>query len=189
MRNRVILTTALLVASLILFSDVRLISAHGEPEKVVEGKYVVSLALMPQGKEMSLRFFFRDFKTGQRLLVPISFQIKIRDPQTEKFVFESLNLRATNGVGDLIYSFSLAGFYEIFLEFEKTDEPRKIYRPEDWYVWVPAGQAAEAHGYYGIIVISGLLAAISGMAWRSRRKGNREKGIHGALLGRSFDES
>ncbi len=169
MRNRVILATALLVASLILFSDVRLISAHGEPEKVVEG--------------------FRDFKTGQRLLVPISFQIRIRDPQTEKFVFESLNLRATNGVGDLIYSFSLAGFYEIFLAFEKTDEPRKIYRPEDWYVWVPAGQADEAHGYYGIIVISGLLAAISGMAWRSRRKGNREKGIHGALLGRSFDES
>ena len=189
MRNRVILATALLVASLILFSDVRLISAHGEPEKVVEGKYVVSLALMPQGKEMSLRFFFRDFKTGQRLLVPISFQIKIRDPQTEKFVFESLNLRATNGVGDLIYSFSLAGFYEIFLEFEKTDEPRKIYRPEDWYVWVPAGQADEAHGHYGIIAISALLVAIFGTVWWSRKKRNREKGIHGALLGRSFDES
>jgi hypothetical protein len=189
MRDRVISTAVLLVALLILFSAIPSIWAHGEPEKVVEGKYVVSLALTPQGKEMSLRFFFRDFKTGQRFPAPISFQVKIRDPQTEKLVFESLNLRATNGVGDLVYPFSLDGFYEVFLEFEKADEPGKIYRPEDWYVWVPAGQADEAHGYYGIIVISGLLAAISGMAWRSRRKGNREKGIHGASLGRSFDES
>ena len=186
MRNRVILATALLVASLILFSDVRLISAHGEPEKVVEGKYVVSLALMPQGKEMSLRFFFRDFKTGHRLLVPISFHVKIRDPEAQKFIFESPNLRANKGVGDFAYQFSLDGFYEVFLQFEKADEPGKIYRPEDWYVWVPAGQAAEAHGYYGIIAISGLLVAISGIAWRSRRKRNREKGIHGASLSKEL---
>ena len=189
MRNRVIPATALLVASLILFSDVRLISAHGEPEKVVEGKYVVSLALMPQGKEMSLRFFFRDFKTGQRFLEPISFQIKIRDPQAQKFVFESVHMRAANGVGDFTYQFSLDGFYEIFLEFEKTDEPGKIYRPEDWYVWVPAGRSAEAHEHYGIIAISALLVAIFGTVWWSRKKRNREKGIHGASLGRSFDES
>jgi hypothetical protein len=185
-RDWVIRAAALLVASLILFSDIRLIWAHGEPEKVIEGKYVVSLVLVPHGAEMSLRFFFRDFKTGQRLLVPISFQIKIRDPHAQKFVFESPNLRATNGVGDLIYSFSLAGFYEIFLEFEKTDEPGKIYRPEDWYAWVPAEQADEAHGYYRIIAISGLLVAISGMAWWSRKKRNRGKGIHSASLSKEL---
>jgi hypothetical protein len=81
-RNRVISAAALLLASLILFTDIRIVRANGEPEKVVEGKYVVSLVLIPRGEEMSLRFFFRDFRTGQRLLVPISFKIKIRDYQT-----------------------------------------------------------------------------------------------------------
>ncbi|HEY2920309.1 MAG TPA: hypothetical protein VGK77_15100 [Candidatus Binatia bacterium] len=180
MRDRVISAAVLLVASLILFSDIRLMWANGEPEKVVEGKYVVSLVLVPQGEEMSLRFFFRDFKTGERLLVPISFQIKIRDHQAQKFVFESPNLRASNGVGELAHQFSVDGFYEVFLEFEKADELGKIYRPDDWYLWVPAGQAAETHGYYGIIAISGLLVTISGVAWWSRRKRNRGKRIHGA---------
>lgn len=186
MRNRVISAAALLLASLILFTDIRIVRANGEPEKVVEGKYVVSLVLIPRGEEMSLRFFFRDFKTGQRLLVPISFQIKIRDPQARKFVFESPNLRARNGVGDLIYQFYLDGFYEVFLEFEKADEPGKIYRPDDWYLWIPAGHAAEAHGYYGIIAISALLVAISGMAWWSRKKRNRGKGIHSASLSKEL---
>ena len=186
MRDRVISAAVLLVAPLILFSDIRLIWAHGEPEKVIEGKYVASLVLVPQGAEMSLRFFFRDFKTGQRLLVPISFQIKIRDPRAQKFVFESPSMRARNGVGDLIYQFSLDGFYEVFLEFEKADEPGKIYRPDDWYLWIPAGHAAEAHGYYGIIAVSALLVAISGMAWWSRKKRNRGKGIHSTSLSKEL---
>jgi hypothetical protein len=185
-RDGVIFAAVLLVAPLILFSDIRLIWAHGEPEKVIEGKYVVSLVLVPQDAKMSLRFFFRDFKTGQRLLVPISFQIKIRDPQAQKFVFESPNLRARNGVGDLIYQFYLDGFYEVFLEFEKADEPGKIYRPDDWYLWIPAGHAAEAHRYYGIIAISALLVAISGMAWWSRKKKHRGKGSHSASLSKEL---
>jgi hypothetical protein len=185
-RDWVIRAAALLVASLILFSDIRLIWAHGEPEKVIEGKYVVSLVLVPQDAKMSLRFFFRDFKTGQRLLAPISFQIKIRDPQAQKFVFESPNLRARNGVGDLIYQFYLDGFYEVFLEFEKADEPGKIYRPDDWYLWIPAGHAAEAQGYYGIIAISALLVAISGTVWWSRKKRNRGKGIHSTSLSKEL---
>jgi len=184
--DRIISVAVLLVASMILCSDIRLLWAHGEPEKVVEGKYVISLMLVPQGEEMSLRFFFRDFQTGQRLLVPISFHIKIRDHQAQKFVFESPNIRASNGVGELVYQFSLDGFYEVFLEFEKADELGKIYRPDDWYVWVPAGQTAEAHGYYGIIAISGLLVAISGMAWWSRRKRNRGKRIHGASVSKEL---
>jgi hypothetical protein len=179
-------TAVLLIGSLILFSDIRLILANGEPEKVVEGKYVVSLVLVPQGEEMSLRFFFRDFKTGERLLVPISFQIKIRDHQAQKFVFESPNIQASNGVGELVYQFSPDGFYEVFLEFEKADELGKIYRPDDWYLWIPAGQAAQAHGYYGIIAISGLLVAISWMAWWSRRKRNRDKRILGASLSKGL---
>jgi hypothetical protein len=181
-RDRVISAAALLVASLILFSDIRLVCANGEPEKVVEGKYVVSLVLVSLGEEMSLRFFFRDFKTGRRLLVPISFHVKIRDPEAQKFIFETSNLRANNGVGDFAYQFSLDGFYEVFLEFEKADELGKIYRPDDWYLWVPAGQAAEAHGYYEIIALSGLLAAVSAMALWSRRKRDRRKRIHGASL-------
>ena len=186
MRGRMISTAVLLIGLLILFSDIRLILANGEPEKVVEGKYVVSLVLVPQGEEMSLRFFFRDFKTGERLLVPISFQIKIRDHQAQKFVFESPNIQASNGVGELVYQFSLDGFYEVFLEFEKADELGKIYRPDDWYLWIPAGQAAQAHGYYGIIAISGLLVAISWMAWWSRRKRNRDKRILGASLSKGL---
>jgi len=185
-RGRMISTAVLLIGSLILFSDIRLILANGEPEKVVEGKYVVSLVLVPQGEEMSLRFFFRDFKTGERLLVPISFQIKIRDHQAQKFVFESPNIQASNGVGELVYQFSPDGFYEVFLEFEKADELGKIYRPDDWYLWIPAGQAAQAHGYYGIIAISGLLVAISWMAWWSRRKRNRDKRILGASLSKGL---
>jgi hypothetical protein len=184
--NRMISALVLLVASLILLLGTRLVRAHGEPDKVVEGKYVVSLVLIPRGEEMSLRFFFRDFETGRKLLVPISFKIKIRDHQTRNFIFESPNMRAGNGVGDLIYQFSLDGFYEVFLQFEKADEPGKIYRPEDWYLWVPAGHAAEAHGYYGIIAISGLLVAISGMAWWSWKKRNRGKGIHDASLSKEL---
>jgi len=163
-----------------------LLWAHGEPEKVVEGKYVISLMLVPQGEEMSLRFFFRDFQTGQRLLVPISFHIRIRDYQAQKFVFESPTIRASNGVGELVYQFSRDRFYEVFLEFETADKLGTIYRPEDWYLWVPAGHAAEAPGYYGIIAISGLLMAISGMAWWSRRKRKRGKGIHGASLSKEL---
>ena len=134
MRDRIISAAVLLAASMILFSDIRLLWAHGEPEKVVEGKYVVSLMLVPQGEGMSLQFFFRDFKTGQRLLVPISFHIKIRDYQAQKFVFASPTIRASNGVGAVVYQFSRDGFYEVFLEFDTADKLGTIYRPEDWYL-------------------------------------------------------
>ena len=174
MRDRVIPAAALLVASLILFSDIRLIWAHGEPEKVVEGKYVVSLVLVPQGEEMSLRFFFRDFKTGHRLLVPISFHVKIRDPEAQKFIFESPNLRANKGVGDFGYQFSLDGFYEVFLQFEKTDEPGKIYRPEDWYLWIPARPDRGQGVPWTALAV--LVVALATVWWWRRTAVRRQRG-------------
>jgi hypothetical protein len=137
--------------------------------------------LVPRAGRTTLRFFFRDFKTGRKLVAPISFDVKIRDERTRKFIFESPNIRAGDGVGEWVYSFPADGFYEVFLEFEKADEPGRIYRPDDWYLWIAAGRSAQGDGYYyGVIAVCGLLAAMSGMAWWSRRKGNGGKRIHGA---------
>src|SRR5438094_2977996 len=46
--------------------------AHGGPEKVVDGRFVVTLALAPTVGGTRLQFFFRDFASGRLVTEPVS---------------------------------------------------------------------------------------------------------------------
>ena len=48
--------------------------AHGSPEKVIDERFVVTVALAPDGDFTRLRFFFRDFRTGRGLTEPMLFE-------------------------------------------------------------------------------------------------------------------
>ncbi len=186
MPSRAIISAVLLTGSLILVSGPPFAAAHGGPEKVVDHKYVVSLMLLPAGDAARLRFFFRDFKTGRRLAERVFFRVRIRDEKSGDFLLASPLLSAQDGAGDWLGRFPRDGFYEVFLEFEKSGEPGKIYRPDDWYLWIAAGPGAGAGGAFAMLALSGLLAAGSGIAWRWHGKRNRAGAAHGAAAAKGL---
>ena len=56
--------------------------AHGGPEKVIDERFVVTVALAPDGDLTRLRFFFRDFRTGRGLTEPMSVRVRIAEDDT-----------------------------------------------------------------------------------------------------------
>ena len=154
------------------------VADHATPERVVEGKYVVVLLLTPQGEAMRMRFLFRDIKTGRNLLVPIVFRFTIKEKGLEVPVYKSTDMSTENAIGEFVYKFPRGGLYEIVLEFEKADELEKVYRPDDWSIWVP-GQTYNPFGRYpiGFAEIAGFIAFFTallifvGSIWWKKKKG------------------
>lgn len=106
--------------------------AHGEPQQTVDGKYRITMTIIAEGNETRMRFFFDDISGGR--IQSVNFTVKIKE-EDGLFIHESSVLHASEGIGDFVYTFPKAGFYEIFLSFEKFDEPGKVYTPEDWRIW------------------------------------------------------
>ena len=149
--------------------------AHGGPEKVVEGRFVVTVALAPDGDLTRLRFFFRDFQTGRGLTVPMSVRVRIAEDETLTPLHET-KAAAVGGRADVLYQFPQDGFYEVVLEFSLDGEPERVYRPEDWRIWVGPPQELDGRTWAWVTVTSALLTVVvvaSLKSQRSERGGER----------------
>ena len=109
--------------------------AHGSPEKVIDERFVVTVALAPDGDFTRLRFFFRDFRTGRGLTEPMSVRVRIAEDETLTPLHEG-RADLTGSWADMLYQFPHDGFYEVLVEFSLDREPARVYRPEDWRIWV-----------------------------------------------------
>lgn len=150
--------------------------ANGEPEKVVDGRYVVRLVLVPERDAMSFRFSFREFRTGRSLTGPIAYRVKLREGHGGRVLFESPELQTTTSVAEVRYRVPRDGFYETFLEFRRPGVAGAVYKPDDWYVWIPASMdRAPRVPWTGL----GLLAAVLvGVWWWRRHAVRHQRGGH-----------
>jgi len=148
--------------------------AHGGPHKVVDGRVVISLVLVPRDEALALRFAFGDVRSGQPLSAPVVFRVMIREDQGGQWSFESPRMETTGGTGELVHRFPRDGFYEVFLEFERGDEPGRIYRPEDWRVWI--GSRGDSARPWVVASLELILVASAALCWWQRQRGVRRRG-------------
>jgi hypothetical protein len=157
----------------VLLATARLASAHGVPEKVVDD-VVVSLVLVPVHETTTLRFFFRDRRSGGPIAVPIAFRVRLRDEGAGAQIEESPPLTTTTGTGEFVPRAPHAGLHEVVLEFERADRPGRIYRPEDWLLEM--GGPGTARPVPGGWVLAVGLAILVGGGWRRRWIRRRRSG-------------
>ncbi len=150
---------------------------HSGPERVVENKYVVILLLNPKREQMLFRFIFRDIHTGRNLLTPVTFNFSVED-EGGGLAVKNIGIKTEKGTAEFLHEFQKGGIYKVSLEFEKADEPGKVYRPENWSIWVP-GQTYNPFGRYpvGFAEIAGFsalflaLLVFLGSIWWQKKKG------------------
>jgi hypothetical protein len=158
-----------LIAGLVIGAGhVPMARAHGEPEKVVDGRMSVSLALAPAEQGTRLRFLFSDIRTWRLLDTPLTLSLTVRDPRTGAGGVVQSGVRVRGGVLDTTHTFAGPGPWEVLVEFERDDDtPRRTYRPEDWLV-VPPGSEPVSWG--GVAGLAGVLGALTvGLLYVSRR--------------------
>jgi hypothetical protein len=151
------------------------VRANGEPEKVVDGRYVVSLVLVPDRDAMRFRFAFRDFRTGKPLAGPIAYHVTIRDGHGGAVIYETPELVTASSAAEVRYRVPRDGFYETVLEFRHPAVGGSVYRPEDWYLWIPAGtDRGQGVPWTALAVLALVLACV--WWWRTavrRQRGGR----------------
>jgi hypothetical protein len=139
--------------------------------KVIEDRFVVTVALWPAAESTRLRFFVRDFHTGQAPAEALSFRARILDDRSRAMVCEGASAPVQDGEANLLCRFPSDGFYEVFLQFWRDGEPARVYEPEDWRVWI--GEAGSA-GWVSTVVV-GMAAVTIVMlgvsSWRRRGDG------------------
>ena len=149
--------------------------AHGGPEKVIDGRYVITVALAPDGELTRLRFFFRDFRTGRGLTDPMSVRVRIAEDETLTPLHDT-RAAAVGGRADVLYQFSHDGFYEVVLEFSLDSEPGRVYRPEDWRIWVGPPQEVDGRTWAWVTVTSALLTVVVVASLKGHRRERRGAG-------------
>lgn len=136
---------------------------HQGPERIVEGKYAVTLSIVPEvDGSLTFKFFFNDAETGQKVS-DVSPIVSISAQSGEK-VIDRKPLAVENGVAGFNYAFSASGLYDISMEFYQNSDPQKIYTPEQWSVWLPGKSGAPIGSSYqiGLSEIAGF--SLAGLA-------------------------
>ena len=145
--------------------------AHGGPVKVIEERFVVTVALWPAAETTRLRFFVRDFRSGQAPAEALSFRARILEDRSRAVVCEGATAPVQDGEANLLCRLPGDGFYEVFLQFWRDGEPARVYEPEDWRVWI--GEAGSA-GWVSTAVVgtAAVTIVILGVSsWRRRGDG------------------
>src|SRR6266851_5038144 len=140
-----LLLAALLLAALAGVGTEAL--AHGGPVKVIEERFVVTVALWPAAETTRLRFFVRDFRSGQAPAEALSFRARILEDRSRAVVCEGATAPVQDG------------------------EAARVYEPEDWRVWI--GEAGSA-GWVSTAVVgtAAVTIVILGVSsWRRRGDG------------------
>jgi len=164
-----LLRAALLLAALAGVGTEAL--AHGGPVKVIEDRFVVTVALWPAAETTRLRFFVRDFRSGQAPAEALSFRARILEDRSRAVVCEGATAPVQDGEANLLCRLPGDGFYEVFLQFWRDGEPARVYEPEDWRVWI--GEAGSA-GWVSTAVVgtAAVTIVILGVSsWRRRNDG------------------
>jgi hypothetical protein len=146
--------------------------AHGGTEKVVDDRFVVTAVLVPIGDATLLRFFFRDFQSGQRSPEALSARVRVLDDRSGAVVCESPVASVSDGWAQVVCRFSAAGFHEVFLQFWVDGEVTRVYKPEDWRVWI--GDAGGSGTWVSRVVVGAAAVTIAMMGvstWRRRADG------------------
>jgi len=133
--------------------------AHGGPEKVIDERFVVTVALAPDGDLTRLRFFFRDFQTGRGLTEPMSVRVRIAEDEAPT-PLHAQRAAVVGSWADVLYQFPHDGFYEVVLEFSLDGEPARVYRPEDWRIWVGKPRGLDSRTWAGVAATSALVTMV-----------------------------
>ena len=142
------------------------VRAHGEPEKVVDGRYVVSLVLVPDRDATRFRFAFRDFRTGKLVVEPIEYYVTIREGEGGEAIYETPELLTATGAAEVRYRVPRDGFYETVLEFRHSAGRGTLHRPEDWYLWIPARPDRGLGTLWTVLAV--LVLALASVWWWRR---------------------
>ncbi len=142
--------------------------AHGAPEKVIDERFVVTVALAPDGDLTRLRFFIRDFRSGRGLTEPMSVRVRIAEDETPTLLHDS-RTAVVGSWADVFYQFPHDGFYEVVLEFSLDSEPARVYRPEDWRIWVGKPRALDGRTWAWVTAMSALLTVVVVISLRCQR--------------------
>jgi hypothetical protein len=165
-----LLLAALLLAALAGVGTEAL--AHGGPVKVIEERFVVTVALWPAAETTRLRFFVRDFRSGRAPAEALSFRARILEERSRAVICEGASASVEDGEANLLCRLPRDGFYEVFLQFWQDGEPARVYEPEDWRVWI--GEAGGSAGWVSTVVVgtAAMTIAILGVSsWRRRGDG------------------
>lgn len=161
----------LLLAAVLLVLLTTEALAHGGPVKVIEDRFVVTVALWPTAETTRLRFFVRDFRSGQAPAEALSFRARILEDRSRAVVCEGPTAAVQDGEANLLCRLPRDGFYEVFLQFWRDGEPARVYEPEDWRVWI--GEAGGA-GWVSTVVVGTAAVTIVMLgvsSWRRRGDG------------------
>lgn len=170
------------IVSLTVFLGIALagfVFANGGDQRIVEGKYFISLSRAPftprVGVKTSFLASFVDLKTGslvsEDLIVKVRIS-KLGDAPKGNFVFVEDNIHVTGGVLELPYTFTDSGLHEIFFDFVIASNPGKIYEAPDFLIDVQKPVAPEKSNYI-ILFLTAVAGFILGFFGRNLiHKGN-----------------
>lgn len=164
-----------LIAALLLAAAADSARAHGGPEKVIDRRFVVSVALAPAEDATRLRFSLRDFRSGQPLTEAVSYRVRIVPEHAPGARHETPPASFASGRSDVVYRFPGDGFYEVFLEFWLDGEPAQVYRPEDWRIWI--GTTAGGIETWLPVGVAGTAALVTAVVGMSRKRRRRDEGV------------
>lgn len=149
-------------------------SANGGNQRVVEGKYIVQISQAPlapyAGEKVAMLVSFFDIAKDSLILTPINARLRIAAKAGEE-VLPWTPLEVDGGIAEFSYTYAQSGFYEIFVEFERLEEPGKKYQVPDFLLDVKPQPAAGAPSWIPLVLLGtaivGLLAGfIAGRATR-----------------------
>lgn len=125
--------------------------ANGGNIRIAGGKYLVNISSAPVtpvvGEKVAMLISFADIAKNELLKQNIRVWIEIRLKAMEEVVFPQQEFLAENGVLEFQFIYPAAGLHELFVRFEKPDEPGKRYETEDFLIDVqPAQSAGEQRG-------------------------------------------
>jgi len=135
--------------------------ANGGNIRIAEGKYLVNISSSPvtpiAGKKVAMLISFADVQKNELIAQDIRVWIEIRNKATQKVLFPPTEFLAERGVLEFSFTYPEAGLHELFIRFEKPDEPGKVYESEDFLVDVQESTASNNRGIGFHFVFGALL--------------------------------
>lgn len=136
--NLVKLLIPFLTLSIIAVVSGRVVLANGGDVRIAEGRYVVNISKTPltpvAGKLQKMLISFGDLVEDALVDQDIRVWIEIRKSGVRDALFPKQEFIAAGGVLNFSFTYPTAGLHELFVTFEKPDEPGKIYEPEDFLI-------------------------------------------------------
>lgn len=141
---------------------------HGGEQRVIDGKYIVSMSRAPftprVGVPTKLLISISDIASGNvsDKDVIINLRVaKLASPgDTPQFIFEEKNIKAERSTLGYSYTFSEAGFHEMYIDFAFADNPTKIMSAQDYLLDIQPAQQPRGDNSFVLWGFGGLLTGM-----------------------------